>query len=75
MSNQIVNTSRDEQIPLGSFLSHYGISRTTAWRWRKQGLPTLRVGAKIFCRVRDFEAFLVQMDVKSRGPAKTKQAP
>ena len=39
--------SKDCPMPLDFFLQRYGISRTTAWRWRKHGLPTLQVGAKI----------------------------
>ena len=45
-------------LPLDFFLNRYGISRTTAWRWRTRGLPTLQVGSKIFCRESDFVSFL-----------------
>lgn len=49
-------------MPLDFFLRRYGISRTTVWRWRKNGLPTLQVGAKIFCFESDFILFLQKMD-------------
>ena len=45
---------KDSPMPLDFFLNRYGISKTTAWRWRKRGLPTSQVGAKIFCRESDF---------------------
>lgn len=49
---------KDCPMPLDFFLQRYGISRTTAWRWRKNGLPTLRVGSKIFCRESEFVHFM-----------------
>lgn len=49
---------KDCPMPLDFFLRRYGISRTTAWRWRKNGLPTLQVGAKIFCRESEFVRFM-----------------
>lgn len=49
---------KDCPMPMDFFLRSYCISRTTAWRWRKKGLPTLQVGAKIFCRESDFVRFM-----------------
>lgn len=49
---------KDCPMPLEFFLHRYGLSRTTVWRWRKNGLATLRVGAKIFCRESEFVRFL-----------------
>jgi len=51
-------------MPLDFFLRRYGISRTTAWRWRKNGLPTLHVGAKIFCRESEFVRFMEAQTAK-----------
>ena len=64
--------SKDCPMPLDFFLRRYGISRTTAWRWRKNmGLPTLQVGAKIFCRESDFVRFMETQTAKSQEGAKT----
>lgn len=49
---------KDCPMPLDFFLRRYSISRTTCWRWRKNGLPTSQVGAKVFCRESDFVRFL-----------------
>lgn len=49
---------RDCPLPLDFFLRRYAISRTTAWRWRKKGLPTLQVGSKLFCRESEFVRFM-----------------
>ena len=49
---------KDCPMPLDYFLMRYGISRTTAWRWRKLGLPTLQVGAKVFCRESELVQFM-----------------
>lgn len=53
---------KDYPLPLDFFLNRYGISRTTAWRWRANGLPVLKVGAKLFCRESAFVAFLKQQN-------------
>ncbi len=53
-----LHDSKDGPLPLDFFIKNYGISRTTAWRWRKLGLPTLKVGAKIFCRESEFLRFM-----------------
>ena len=58
MSTTITPALKSCPLPLEFFLNRYGISRTTAWRWRTRGLPTLRVGSKIFCRESDFVTFL-----------------
>lgn len=58
MSNTTAFNPKDCPMPLDFFLNRYGISRTTAWRWRARGLPTSKVGAKIFCRESDFVRFL-----------------
>jgi hypothetical protein len=58
MSNPPAFNPKDRPMPLDFFLNRYGISRTTAWRWRKRGLPVSQVGAKIFCRESDFVRFL-----------------
>lgn len=49
---------KDCPLPLDFFLRRYGLSRTTVWRWRKQGLPMLQVGAKIFCRESELVRFM-----------------
>jgi hypothetical protein len=59
----------DCPMPLDFFLRRYDISRTTVWRWRKNGLPTLRVGAKIFCRESDFVHFMEMQSATSQGEA------
>jgi len=58
MSNIPTFDPKDCPMPLDFFINRYGISRTTAWRWRSRGLPTAKVGAKIFCRESDFVHFL-----------------
>ena len=58
MSDPTAFDPKECPMPLDFFLNHYRISRTTAWRWRKRGLPTLRVGAKLFVREGDFLRFL-----------------
>lgn len=49
---------KDAPMPLEFFMRRYAISRTTCWRWRRAGLPTSQVGAKVFCRESDFVRFL-----------------
>lgn len=49
---------KDAPLPLEFFMVRYAISRTTCWRWRKAGLPTSQVGAKVFCRESDFVKWL-----------------
>lgn len=44
----------DCPLPLSFFLGRYRISRTTLRRWRKQGLRTIQIGAKLFCRESEF---------------------
>ena len=44
------------------FTQKYNTSRTTLWRYRKAGLPSISVGAKLFIRESDFVAFLQKMD-------------
>jgi len=62
---------KDCPMPLDFFLNRYGISRTTAWRWRANGLSTLKVGAKIFCRESDFVRFLeMQSAMRQQGDDK-----
>jgi hypothetical protein len=56
---------KDCPMPLDFYLRRYDISRTTAWRWRKHGLPTLQVGSKVFVRETDFVAFLERMNGKT----------
>ena len=60
------NIPKDCPMPLDFFLRRYGISRTTARRWRKNGLPTLQVGAKIFCRESEFIRFMETQTKKNR---------
>lgn len=50
--------AKDCPVPLQFFFKRYGVSRTTVWRWRKEGLPVSQVGAKLFCRESDFVRFL-----------------
>ena len=50
--------SKDCPMPMDFFIQRYGISRTTAWRWRKNGLITLQGGSKVFCRESEFVRFL-----------------
>lgn len=69
MSTTITPALKSCPLPLDFFLNRYGISRTTAWRWRTRGLPTLQVGSKIFCRESDFVAFLERMS--GQTPAKS----
>lgn len=61
-----LHDSKDSPLPLDFFIQHYGISRTTAWRWRKNGLPTLQVGAKIFCRESEFVRFMETQTPKNQ---------
>lgn len=55
----------DTPRPLDHFETKYGLSRTTLWRLRRAGLPTLKVGAKCFVRESEFVAFLERMNGKT----------
>ncbi len=52
----------ESPMPPDYYERKYGVSRTTLSRYRKAGLPALRVGAKIFIRDCDFVAFLRRMN-------------
>jgi len=53
---------RDTPMPISFFENKYCISRITLWRYRRAGLPSIRVGAKLFVRESDFVAFLEKMN-------------
>ena len=53
---------RDTPLPLDYFERKYNVSRTTLWRYRRAGLPSIGVGAKTFIRESDFVAFLDRMN-------------
>jgi hypothetical protein len=55
---------KDTPLPLSFFQSKYGVSRVTIWRYRRVGLPTIKVGGKPFIRESDFVAFLERMNGK-----------
>jgi hypothetical protein len=56
---------RDTPLPLSYFEKKYSLSRTTLWRYRKAGLPSIGVGAKTFIKESDFVAFLERMNGSS----------
>lgn len=53
---------QDSPLPVPYYLKKYGLSRSTLWRYRKAGLATLTVGAKIFIRESEFISFLERMN-------------
>jgi hypothetical protein len=61
---------KDSPLPLDFFLRRYAISRTTARRWRKNGLATLQVGSKIFCRESEFVRFMETQAAKREEGAR-----
>jgi len=62
----------DTPLPQDFFERKYGSSRTTLWRYRKEGLPVIKVGAKIFIRESDFISFLERMSGKAISAASLK---
>ena len=60
---------RDVPLPAGYFRSKYTVSRSTFWRYRAAGMPTVRVGAKVFVRESDFVAFLKRMNGRTVSTA------
>jgi hypothetical protein len=53
---------KDTPLPLTYYEKKYRVSRTTLWRYRKAGLPTIGVGAKSFIKESEFVGFLERMD-------------
>jgi hypothetical protein len=53
---------RDPPLPPGFFGRKFQVSRVTLWRYRRAGLPALKVGDKVFIRESDFIAFLEKMN-------------
>ena len=70
--NETLFDPRDVPLPLDYFERKYQVSRTTLWRWRRAGLPTLQVGSKIFCRESDFLSFLERMNNQAINSASLK---
>ena len=63
---------RDVPLPLAYFEKKYGLSRVTIWRYRRNGLPAIGVGAKTFIRESDFVAFLEKMNGQTVSAATLK---
>jgi len=65
----------DTPLPLDYYERKYGLSRTTLWRYRHDGLASLAVGAKIFVREADFIAFLKGRNGQTVNATPLKLAP
>jgi hypothetical protein len=57
---------RDIPLPLSYYQRTYGASRTTFWRWEKQGLRILHVGGKRFIRPSDWVGFIEQQHANTK---------
>ena len=66
---------RDTPLPLTYYEKKYGLSRTTLWRYRKSGLPTIGVGAKSFIKESEFVAFLERMNGQTVSAASSTTTP
>ena len=65
----------DTPLPLDYYKKKYNLSGTTLWRYRKDGLAALVVGAKIFIRESDFIVFLQAKNGKTVKAPPLKSAP
>ena len=64
---------KDTPLPLDYYERTYHVSRTTLYRYRKAGLPTLQVGSKIFCRESQFVSWLEKMNGQTVSAAPNKE--
>ena len=48
----------DVPLPVEHYMQTQNTSRTTIWRWEKEGLRILHVGGKRFIRPSDWNSFL-----------------
>jgi hypothetical protein len=55
---------RDVPLPVDYYIRTHDTSRTTLWRFEKQGLRILHVGGKRFIRPSDWTAFIEQQHAK-----------
>ena len=50
-------------MPIGYFTDDLHLaSRTTIWRWMRQGLKTIRVGGRVFISQADLQQFLADQN-------------
>ena len=50
-------------MPMDYFINRLNlVSRTTFWRWTKQGLKTIHVGGRVFVSQTDLQRFMEEQD-------------
>jgi len=59
----------DVPLPVAFWQKTSGVSRTSLWRWEREGLRILHAGGKRFIRPSDWAAFIEQQHRKVAKPA------
>ena len=56
-----INPDKDTPLPIDFYVNRLELaSRTTLWRWTKEGLKTHRIGGRVYVSQSDLQKFMVE---------------
>ena len=67
-----ITPDKDTPLPIDFFVNRLELaSRTTIWRWTKEGLRTHRIGGRVYVSQADLQEFMREHSASLQSPARS----